>query len=115
MRWKLLLAASLLATTVGAGASLLIVFGLLGEPAIRPDAPGLALLGALLIPIASTVTASIFVYRHTARRRPLQAMATALLSGILTVTALAAGLLLTHRVAPTLAPQAPAPTLRDAG
>ena len=87
MRWKLLLIASLLATLVGAGATLGIVIGVFGSPG-ELTTPGLAVLGALLIPVAAITVASIFVYRHTARRRRLQAMATALLATILTLTIL---------------------------
>jgi purine-cytosine permease-like protein len=85
MRWKLLLIASLLATLVGAGATLAIVIGLLGSTT-QYTPPDLAVLGTLLIPVAAITFASIFVYRHTARRRKLQAMATALLATILTLT-----------------------------
>ena len=87
MRWKLLLIASLLATLVGVGATLGIVMGISGSPR-QLTTPDMAVLGALLIPVAAITVASIFVYRHTARRRRLQAMATALLATILTLTIL---------------------------
>ena len=82
MRWKLLLIAALVATLVGAGATLGIVIGVLNSSG-RFTAPDI---GTLIIPVASITFASIFVYRHTARRRKLQAMATALLATILTLT-----------------------------
>ena len=90
MRWKLLLVASLLATLSGAGASLAITYELLGS-AGRVATPGLVGLATLLIPLGTITSASVFVYRHTARRRPLQAMATALLATALTLAALTAG------------------------
>lgn len=106
MRWKLLLIASLLATIVGAGASLGIIFGLLGSTR-RLVAPGIFVISTLLIPVAAITSASIFVYRHTARRRKLQAMATALLALILTLASFfASSIFLTE---PASAPR-PAPT-----
>lgn len=85
MRWKLLITASLLATIVGAGAALALVYGLV-RPAENPSRPSLVALAALLLPVLVITLASIFVYRHTARRRRLQAMLTALLASVLTLT-----------------------------
>jgi hypothetical protein len=59
---------------------------------------------ALVAPVACVVYASVFVYRHTARRRTLQAAATALLASLLTLTALLLGSLLAGRRAPELLP-----------
>ena len=88
MRWKLLIAASLVAAVAGAGACLLVARF---APSAWPDAsaPGAAR-AVLLLPVAAVVAASIFVYRHTARRRSLQALLTALLASLLTLTGLAA-------------------------
>jgi purine-cytosine permease-like protein len=102
MRWKLLLLASLLATLVGAGATLGIVFGLLGST--RRLVPDLAVIGTLLIPLAAIAAASIFVYRHTARRRRLQAMATALLATILTLTIFIMSSMIFSKPAPSTPP-----------
>jgi purine-cytosine permease-like protein len=87
MRWKLLLIASLSAAIVGAGGTLSVALGLLGstDPIFKPD---LVILLTFLVPVAAITLASIFVYRHTARRRKLQAMTTALLAIILTLTIL---------------------------
>jgi purine-cytosine permease-like protein len=103
MRWKLLLLASLLATLVGAGATLGIVIGVLGatRQLVTPD---LAVIGTLLVPVAAVTGASIFVYRHTARRRRLQAMATALLATILTLTIFIISSMLFSKPAPTTPP-----------
>ena len=106
MRWKLLLIASLLATLVGAGATLGIVIGVLGTPG-QFTAPDLAVLGTLIIPVAAITFASIFVYRHTARRRRLQAMATALLAAILTLTILIVSSMLFSKPAPLEVPPVP--------
>jgi hypothetical protein len=40
------------------------------------SSPGLLVFSTLLLPVAAIVVASIFVYRHTARRRKLQAFLT---------------------------------------
>ena len=87
MRWKLLLATSMVATVVGAGATLVIAFGLLGSLA-RLNSPDWVVIVTLLIPVAATISASYFVYRHTARRRRLQALLTALFIAGLTLTTL---------------------------
>jgi purine-cytosine permease-like protein len=84
MRWKLLLIASLIASIVGSGATLAIIVFLNGSSK-RFASQDIVALSTLIIPIAMIIAASIFVYRHTARRRKTQAMATALLSTILTL------------------------------
>ncbi|MCA1594211.1 MAG: hypothetical protein LC754_16610 [Acidobacteria bacterium] len=103
MRWKLLIFTSLLATLVGAGLSLAASQWLLSLNG-RTNAPVYAALATLLIPLAAVAAAGIFVYRHTARRRPLQAMATALLAALLTLAALTAGSIYLARRAPTPTP-----------
>jgi hypothetical protein len=105
MRWKLLLTASLLATIAGAGSALALIYWLI-RPAATPSRLTLYALGTLLLPVAAITLASIFVYRHTARRRTLQAMLTALVASILTLTILLLGSVLYTKPAPapTLAP-----------
>lgn len=83
MRLKLVLAASLLAAIVGAGSCIALVLGVFAVKAW--SSPGLLVTSTLLLPIASIIFASIFVYRHTARRRKLQAFLTATLSTVLTL------------------------------
>ncbi|HEX8493123.1 MAG TPA: hypothetical protein VF658_09805 [Pyrinomonadaceae bacterium] len=111
MRWKLLLTVSLLATIVGAGSALALVYAVI-RPAETSARPSFIALGALLLPIAAITLASIFVYRHTARRRRLQAMLTALLASVLTLTIflLCSVLYTKPRPAPT-----PAPAPRNVG
>ena len=104
MRWKLLIAASTLATLLGAGTSLGIAHGLLGG-AGSLRAPDAAALAVFVVPVAAITFASIFVYRHTARLRPLQAAMTAMLSLLLTLAAIIVGSLLLT----TGAPRQPAP------
>jgi hypothetical protein len=84
MRLKLVLISSLIAAITGAGSAIAIivsVFSSLHEIA----APGLLVVSTYLLPILTTLLASIFVYRHTARRRKLQAILTATIAAILTI------------------------------
>ena len=101
MRWKLLIAASLLAAAAGAGACYAAPY-FLPEPA-----PGWGAALTLLAPLGATTYAAVFVYRHTARRRALQAAATAMLAALLTLSAIALGPLLRLRPAPELLPAPP--------
>jgi hypothetical protein len=95
MRLKLLIIVSLLAAIVGSGASIAIVLGIFAS--LKPlTSPTLAL-STLILPIAAIAWASIFVYRHTARRRKTQAILTALLSLILTFASFALAALLTAK------------------
>ena len=83
MRLKLVLISSLIAAIVGVGATTAII--LLAFGAFKPtSATGLLVLATYLIPLLAILLAAIFVYRHTARRRRLQAILTALISLLLT-------------------------------
>jgi hypothetical protein len=103
MRWKLLLTASLVATLIGAGAPLAIIVGLSGSPhrLLEPDS---FILSILLIPFAAITAAGVFVYRHTARRRQVQAMLTVLFAAFLTLSVLVFGSILLSKPAPASAP-----------
>ena len=83
MRLRLVIAASLLAAIVGAGSCIALVLGVFSVKAL--SSPGLLVASTLLLPILAIIFASIFVYRHTARRRRLQAFITALLATLLTL------------------------------
>jgi hypothetical protein len=108
MRWKLLLVASLLASVAGAGLSLGLGYLAGYEPAGPVvSAPDLLAAGLLLIPLAAVLFASLFVYRHTARRRSLQAMATALFSLSLTLALLYATMVFLSRRRPLEHPMPP--------
>ena len=98
MRLKLVLIASLLAAVVGAGASIALVLGVLAVKSL--SSPGLWAASTLLLPIAAIVFASIFVYRHTARRRKLQAFLTALLATLLILSIFVLTSVLTSRTNP---------------
>ena len=107
MRWKLLIAASLLAAAAGAGVCYGAAYFLLA-PGARP--PAWAAAAALLAPLGAITYASIFVYRHTPRRRQLQAAATALLASLLTLAALTLGSVFRTRPGPEFFPAPPAKT-----
>jgi hypothetical protein len=115
MRWKLFIIASLLAAIVGAGACISLAY-FLGF-----DTPGIIALTTplvatiFLLPAAAITYASIFVYRHTARRRALQATATALLSIILTLAFLCATALFFNQRQPREERPMPVPAPDTAG
>ncbi len=98
MRLKLVIAASVLAAVVGAGSCIALVLGVFSVKAL--SSPGLLAASTLLLPIVAIVFASIFVYRHTARRRKLQAFLTALLAIILTLSIFVLASVLTSRNEP---------------
>ena len=106
LRWKLLIAASLLAAAAGAGVCYAAAYFIL-VPGAKPPAWAAAL---LFVPLGAITYASIFVYRHTARRRALQAAATGLLASLLTLTALTLGSALRARPEPESSPVPPAKT-----
>jgi len=99
MRLKLVLLAALLGTLLGAGVPIAIFAATAGWRAFYPGRFGyqadtrLALL-VYLPPLLASVFAGIFVYRHTARHRKLQAAITGLLVIVLCVIAYVAAVLL---------------------
>jgi purine-cytosine permease-like protein len=103
MRWKLLLIASLVATIIGAGLPLGIVLGFSGSTDHMVE-PNVLVLSTLLIPVATITGATLFVYRHTARRRRLQAALTVLLSTTLTLAILLFGSVLLSKPGPATDP-----------
>ena|SRR2546422_11333385 len=111
MRLKLVLIASLLAAVIGSGASIAIILGAFAS--LKPlSAPGLLVIATFVLPTAAVLYASIFVYRHTARRRKLQAALTAILAVLLCLSAFIAASLVTSKLN-HVPPVAPAP--RNAG
>ena len=95
MRLKLVIAASLLAAIVGAGSCIALVLGVFAKNGLSN--PGLLVISTLLLPIVTITFASIFVYRHTARRRRLQAILTALLAILITLALFIAASIFTAR------------------
>ncbi len=88
MRWKLLIITSLVAALINAGGMRTLADWSQGEATTQSAvvSPG-TLIGLAIIALVTTL-ASIFVYRHTARRRKLQAALTALFALVLTLAAL---------------------------
>lgn len=95
MRLKLVLIASLLAAVVGAGSCIALVLGVFSRQALSN--PGLLVLSTLVLPLATVIFSSIFVYRHTARRRRLQAFLTLVLATLLTIALFIVTSILTTR------------------
>jgi uncharacterized membrane protein len=86
MRLKLVLIVSLLAAMVGSGAPIAVILGVVGS--VRPaSAPVWLLLATFVLPLATILLACMFVYRHTAKRRKLQALVTGLLALLLVLGA----------------------------
>ena len=104
MRLKLVIAASVLAAIVGAGVCIALVLGVLSPRALSN--PNLLVSSTLLLPTATIAFASIFVYRHTARRRKVQAFLTAILAILLTLGLFIGAAILTGRYRP-LEPRPP--------
>jgi hypothetical protein len=99
MRLKLVFAAAALAALVGAGSCIALVLGVFSVKAL--SSPGLLVASTLLLPIATIVFAAIFVYRHTARRRKLQAFLTTLIATLLTLCLFILATVLSTRRIPT--------------
>ena len=95
MRLKLVVIASLLAAVVGAGSCIALVLCVFSRQALSN--PGLLVLSVFLLPLATIIIASIFVYRHTARRRRLQAFLTVVLATLLTISFLVLTSIVTTR------------------
>lgn len=99
MRLKLVIISSLVAAIVGAGSAIAIILSVFSS--LKPvGSPGLLVLSAYLLPAVMTVLAAIFVYRHTARRRKLQAALTALMSLLLVIAFFVAASIITSRKEP---------------
>jgi len=109
LRWKLLILASLAAAAAGAGTCFAAEYFMLDASQSLRVSVWVATL-PLLLPLAATVYAAIFVYRHTARRRTLQAAATALLALMLTLAALFIGSIFLRRPTPEIVPPATYPS-----
>jgi hypothetical protein len=84
MRLKLVLISSLIAAILGAGSAIAIIVSVFSS--LKPiTTPGLLVVSTYLLPMLATLLAAMFVYRHTARRRRLQAILTAIIALLLTI------------------------------
>jgi branched-subunit amino acid ABC-type transport system permease component len=113
MRLRLVLIASLLAAMIGPGASIAVILAVFAS--LRPiSTPGLVVLSTFILPAATTLLATIFVYRHTARRRKLQAIATAILTIALSLTVFLVASIVGSRNKPIELPEpTPQPSVSD--
>jgi hypothetical protein len=101
MRLKLVFISSVVAAALGAGSSIAIILYI--SSSLKPiTAPGLFVLATFLLPSGATLLATIFVYRHTARRRKLQAALTVIISLILTIAFFVIASIVTSRSNPVL-------------
>jgi MFS family permease len=86
MRWKLILLASFAAAAAGFLAWLAITLAAFGSARTLARHDWL-LAGSLVLPLGTAVLAAVFTYRHSAKRRKLQAVITAMLALLFTVAA----------------------------
>ncbi|MEP6718530.1 MAG: hypothetical protein ABJB21_05270 [bacterium] len=101
MRLRLVFLCSLIAAVIGAGGAITIILFVFSS--LTPlTKPGALVFSTFLLPLVATLIASIFVYRHTARRRKLQAALTTLISLLLILAAFVLASVVTSR---TSAPQ----------
>jgi hypothetical protein len=107
MRLKLVFLSSLIAALVGAGSAIAIIISVFSS--LKPiSSPGLLVLSTFLLPALTVLLATIFVYRHTARRRKLQAALTTFVALLLTLALFVLASIYTSRRQP-LAPQPGSP------
>ena len=99
MRLKLVITSSLVAATIGAGSAIAIILWVFSS--LNPiTTPGALVLATFLLPAGAILLASIFVYRHTARRRKLQVALTVIISLVLTIAFFVIGTIVTARLKP---------------
>jgi drug/metabolite transporter (DMT)-like permease len=107
MRLKLVILASLIAALLGTGLAIVLVLFMFSTLSSMSTA-GPVVVGVYLLPVLTTLLAAVFVYRHTARRRKLQAALTTIMSLLLSLALFFVASLLS--APPTeLQPPTPAP------
>ncbi|MFN2576825.1 MAG: hypothetical protein ABR607_03940 [Pyrinomonadaceae bacterium] len=84
MRWKLLLTTSVIAGLAGFLLWCALAIGVFGSARVLARNDGV-LLASIAIPLAVAGVGGLFAYRHTARRRKIQALVTTLLAIFLTL------------------------------
>ena len=82
MRWKLLVLVSFVAAILALGLWSAITIAVFGSARVLAQNDWF-LLCSIVIPLVVTASASVFVYRHTSRRRKLQALIAAVLTLLL--------------------------------
>jgi uncharacterized membrane-anchored protein len=107
MRLKLVFIVSSLAALIGAGGSIAIILGVLSTKSL--SSIGLLALATFALPVLAVLLAAMFVYRHTAKRRKLQAFLTAILATLLSICLFVlASILTAHRNSQPPPPVGPA-------
>lgn len=84
MRLKLVIIASIIAALLGAGIAIVLVLMIFSTFSSLSTA-GPVVFAIYLLPVLTTLLAAMFVYRHTARRRKLQAALTTIISFLLSL------------------------------
>jgi hypothetical protein len=102
MRWKLLVLVSFVAALLALGLWSAVIITVFGSARVLAQNDWL-LLCSLVIPLGVTAYAAVFVYRHTAKRRRLQALIAIVLVLFLTAVSyvIAAGLFVSRLYIPT--------------
>jgi hypothetical protein len=85
VRWKLLIITSVAAALISTGGMRALAYWVMDETACVPTPRPAVIFAVLAVPVLFITLACIFVYRHTARRRKLQAALSALFTLILTI------------------------------
>ena len=83
MRWKLLVLVSFVAAILALGLWSAITIAVFGSARVMAQNDWL-LIASLVIPLSVTAYAGVFVYRHTSKRRKLQALIATILVLVLT-------------------------------
>lgn len=112
MRLKLVIFASSLAAIVGAGLCIAVLLAFFSSVKFF-SYPSLLVLATFFLPAAAIAFASVFVYRHTSRRRKLQAFMTAILATTLTITFLLLASIVSARREQPPQPTSPVVELSD--
>ena len=84
MRLKLVIIASIIAALLGPGIGIVLVLMIFSTFSSLSTA-GPVVFAIYLLPVLTTLLAAMFVYRHTARRRKLQAALTTIISFLLSL------------------------------
>lgn len=84
MRWKLLVLVSVVAAILAVGLWSAITIVVFGSARVMAQNDWLLLCG-LVIPLGVALFSGFFVYRHTAKRRKLQAVLAAIFVAVLTL------------------------------
>jgi hypothetical protein len=103
MRLKLVFIASIIGALIGAGTAVAIILAIFAS--LHPVAsPGILVGAIFLLPLTTCLLAAVFVYRHTARRRKLQAFLTLVLAILLSLATFIVAFFVTSRSQPRQPP-----------